>query len=327
MLRFQRVGDDMGIFGRWAVVASAVVAFSALSLTARAADYPDKVIKLVVGYPPGGGVDVMARVLSAVIVENKPGASGMIGAEFVAKAAPDGYTLILAPADTHSINPAVYTNIRYDAKKDFEPVALLGNLPMTLVVNPSSPAKTVDEFVKLVKAKPGQMTFASWGVGSSSHVAMETLMLDEKLEMLHVPFTGAAPAINAIVAGQVDAMMVTLPTSEPQDQAGKVRIIGVTPIQRAEGSPTYPTKGMPAHVSAWIGVLAPAKTPPDIMARLNREIAALVADPQVRAALAKAGLEPAAEVSNPADFGRFLATQYDLWGKTVREAKITVELK
>ena len=318
------------------VLASIAVALSALSQSAPAADYPARLIKMVVSYPPGGGVDVMARVLSAalgerlketVIVENKPGASGMIGAEYVAKSAPDGYTIMLAPADTHSINPNVYSNIRYDAKRDFEPVALLGNLPMTLVVNPALPARTVDEFVKLVKERPGKISFASWGVGSSSHVAMETLMLQSKLDMLHVPFTGAAPAINSVIAGQVDAMMVTLPTSEPHHHAGKVRIIGVTPIQRPDGSSTYPTQGMPAHLSAWVGVLAPARAPPEIVARLNSEIRALMADPQVRAGLVKAGLEPVTEVGSPADFGRFLAIQYDLWGRTVREAKITVELK
>ncbi len=145
--------------------------------------------------------------------------------------------------------------------------------------------------------------------------------------MLHVPFTGAAPAMNALIAGQIDAMMVTLPTSEPYDQSGKVRIIGVTPIQRPPGSPAYPTQGMPAHLSAWVGVLAPAKTPTAIVDRLNREIKALIADPPVRAGLVKAGLEPAAEIESPAAFGRFLATQYDLWGKTVREANISVELK
>lgn len=325
----------MKVSRRWAIPASIAMAFAVLSAP-LAADYPSKPVKMIVSYPPGGGVDVMARVIAAalgerlretVVVENKPGASGMIGAEYVAKAAPDGYTIMLAPADTHSINPHVYTGIRYDAKQDFEPVALLGNLPMTLVVNPALPAKTVDEFVGFVKQRPGKVTFASWGIGSSSHVAMETLILEAKLDMVHVPFTGAAPAINAIIAGQVDSMMVTLPTSEPYDQAGKVRIIGVTPIQRPPGSRTYPTQGMPAHVSAWIGVLAPAKTPAAIVERLNREVRAVMTDPKVRAGLVKAGLEPAAEVEGPSAFGRFLAMQHGLWGKTVREANIRVELK
>lgn len=321
---------------RWAVAASIAFALAALSASPALAEYPSKPIRMIVSYPPGGGVDVMARVLAAalgkrlketVIVENKPGASGMIGTEHVAKAAPDGYTIMLAPADTHSINPNVYASIRYDAKRDFEPVALLGNLPMTLVVNPALPVKTVADFISYVKERPGKVTFASWGIGSSSHVAMETLILESKLEMLHVPFTGAAPAMNALIAGQIDAMMVTLPTSEPYDQSGKVRIIGVTPIKRPPGSPSYPTQGMPAHVAAWVGVLAPAKTPPAVVERLNHEIKTLMIDPPVRAGLVKAGLEPVSEVENPAAFGRFLAAQYDLWGKTVREARISVELK
>lgn len=301
-----------------------------------AADYPTKPVRIVVTYPPGGGMDVMARLLTAplgerlkqsVIVENRPGASGMIGAEYVARAAPDGHTLILAPADTHSINPHVYSNIRYDAIRDFAPIALLGNLPVTLVVNPGLPAKTVGEFVKMVRERPGKMSFASWGIGSGSHVAMETLLLEAKLKMLHVPFTGAAPAITAVIAGQVDAMMVTLPTSEPFHQAGKVRILGVTPIKRPPGAPTYSQEGMPAHVALWIGVLAPAKTPPEVVNLLNRQIKAVMQDPKVRAGLVKAGLEPAGEIGSPADFGKFLATQSQLWGKTVREAKISMELK
>jgi tripartite-type tricarboxylate transporter receptor subunit TctC len=328
--------DDMKILKLWTLLATVAVTLAMPAQPVLAADYPIKPIKIVVTYPPGGGMDVMARVLSAplgqrlkesVIVENRPGASGMIGAEYVARSAPDGYTVILAPADTHSINPHVYSNLRYDAKRDFEPVALLGNLPMTLVVNPGLPAKTVDEFVKLVSERPGRISFASWGIGSSSHVAMETLMLEAKLKMLHVPFTGAAPAIAAVIAGQVDAMMVTLPTSEPHHQSGKVRMIGVTPIQRPAGAPTYSQQGMPAHVAAWIGILAPAKTSAEVLARLNREIKAVMEDPQVRAGLVKAGLEPVGEVGSPSDFGKFLATQYDLWGKTVREAKISVELK
>jgi tripartite-type tricarboxylate transporter receptor subunit TctC len=325
----------MKVLRIWAL-ALVVLALGALPQPAGASDYPNKVVKVIVSYPPGGGMDVMARVLAAalaermnqsVIVENKPGASGMIGAEFVAKSPADGYTLMLAPADTHSINPNVYTNMRYDARRDFAPVARLGDLPMTLVVSPSSPATSVEDFVKLAKQQPGKITFASWGVGSSSHVAMETLMLEQKIDMLHVPFTGAAPAINAVIAGQVDAAMVTLPTSEPQHEGGKVRIIGVTPIKRPAGSPSYPEKGMPSHLSAWIGVLAPAKTPPEVVTKLNREIGALMADASVRGRLVKAGLEPASEVAPPKAFEQFLSTQYDLWGKTVREAKISVELK
>jgi len=302
----------------------------------HAQTYPNQPVKLVVTYPPGGGMDVMARVLSAplqarlgqpVVVDNRPGASGMIGAEHVAKAPGDGYTLILAPADTHSINPHVYKNIRYNALTDFEPVALLGELPMTLVVNPKLPANSVAEFLKYAASNPGKVTFASWGIGSSSHLAMETLILQSNLKMTHVPFTGAAPAIAAVMAGTVDSMMVTLPTSEPQHIAGKVRIIGVTPIQRPAGAPALPAAGMPPHLAAWIGILAPAKTPAAVVERLNKEIRGAMADPAVRAGLTKAGLEVATTNGTPAEFGKFLKTQDELWGKTVREAQISVDLK
>jgi tripartite-type tricarboxylate transporter receptor subunit TctC len=322
----------MKIFRRCAMLAAALM----LAVPAIAADYPTKPIKMVVTYPPGGGMDVMARLIAgplgerlkqSVVVDNRPGASGMIGTEFVGKSAPDGYTILLAPADTHSINPHVYTNIRYDARRDFEPIAFVGNFPIALVVNPAVPATTVEDFVKMVKERPGKMSFASWGIGSSSHVAMEVLLHNAGLNMLHVPYTGAAPAISAIIGGQVDSMMVTLPTAEPFHQSNKIRILGVTPTHRPAGAATYSQQGMPADVVLWGGILAPAKTPRDIVAVLNRELKVVMQDQQVRAALAKTGLEPASQVDSPAEFGKFLNSQYEAWGKTIRAANISMEFK
>jgi tripartite-type tricarboxylate transporter receptor subunit TctC len=318
---------------RFALIAAVLLSFSA-QFPASAQDYPSKPVKIVVTYPPGGGMDVTARMLSAplgerlkqtVIVENRPGASGMIGADYVAKSAPDGYTLILAPADTHSINPHVYTKMTYDSRRDFVPVAMLGNLPMTLLVNPSLGINSVDDLVRIAREKPGKLTFGSWGIGSSSHVAMEVLKQERKIDMLHVPFTGAAPAIAAVAGGQVDAMMASLPTSDPQHAGGKVRIIGVTPIKRAAGALPLPEAGMPPGVAVWVGILAPAKTPPEIVARLNREFKAVLDDPATRAQLNKAGIEPAASVAPPAEFSKFFNESYDYWGRTVREAKIKVD--
>jgi tripartite-type tricarboxylate transporter receptor subunit TctC len=217
--------------------------------------------------------------------------------------------------------------MRYDARRDFVPVAMLGNLPMTLLVNPSLPVHSVDDLVKLAKERPGKLTFDSWGIGSSSHVAMEVLKQERKFEMLHVPYTGAAPAIAAVAGGQVDAMMASLPTSEPQHVGGKIRIIGVTPVKRPAGSVALPEAGMPPGVAVWVGILAPAKTPPEIVNRLNREFKAILDDPQARAQLTKAGIEPAASVGSPQEFTKFFNESYDFWGKTVREAKISVELK
>ena len=303
---------------------------------AAAAEYPTKPVRMIVTFPPGGGMDTMARLISGplgdrlkqpVVVDNRPGASGLIGAEAAARAAPDGYTLLMGSADTHAINPAVFSNIRYDAIKDFAPVALLGDLPMTLVVNPNVPANNIEEFLRIVKERPGKMTYSSWGIGSGSQIAMETILQPGKLQMLHVPFPGSAPAIAAIMGGQVDAMMVTLPTSEPNHSSGRVRILGVTPIRRPAGSPDYPRAGMPPDLGIWVGVFAPAKTDPAIVALLNRDIKALMDDAAVRASFAKTGLEVVPSVAPPAEFARFVEASNASWGKTVRDANIKVELK
>jgi tripartite-type tricarboxylate transporter receptor subunit TctC len=181
--------------------------------------------------------------------------------------------------------------------------------------------------VKLVADNPGKLSFASWGVGSSSHVLMEILLADKGLKMLHVPFTGAAPAVNAVISGDVNSMMISLPNAEAYHQAGRVRIIGTTPTERAVGTQTYSQEGMPSHVVVWIGVLAPAKTPTAIVDKLNRELRAVVADPNMETSLVKLGFEPSKQAWNSAQFGKFLDQQYEAWGKTIKEANITAELK
>jgi len=302
---------------------------------AIAADYPDHPIKMVVAYPPGGATDVMARAVAqklgerlkqSIVIENKPGASGQIGSEYVARSAPDGYTLIFTAADTHSINPHVYPKIAYDARRDFTPVAQVGYLPLALIVNPSVKASNVKEFVALAKAQPGKLTFASFGVGSSSHVAMEMLKAQAGIDLLHVPFQGAAPAVSAIMGGQVDAMMVPLTLAAPNHQAGKVRLLGVAAPARFAGAPDAPTfaeQGLPLNSAPWVGILAPAKTPQDIVERLNREVNAALDDPQVQETLQKNGL--ARETKTQAQFKAFLDTEYDRWGGTIRTANIKAE--
>jgi len=302
---------------------------------AIAADYPDHPIKMVVAYPPGGATDVMARAVAqklgerlkqSIVIENKPGASGQIGSEYIARSAPDGYTLIFTAADTHSINPHVYPKIAYDARRDFTPVAQVGYLPLALIVNPSVKASNVKEFVALAKAQPGKLTFASFGVGSSSHVAMEMLKAQAGIDLLHVPFQGAAPAVSAIMGGQVDAMMVPLTLAAPNHQAGKVRLLGVAAPARFAGAPDAPTfaeQGLPLNSAPWVGILAPAKTPQDIVERLNREVNAALDDPQVQETLQKNGL--ARETKTQAQFKAFLDTEYDRWGGTIRTANIKAE--
>jgi tripartite-type tricarboxylate transporter receptor subunit TctC len=307
----------------------------AAAMPAAAADYPDHPIKMIVAYPPGGATDVMARAVAqrlgerlkqSVVVDNRPGASGQIGSDVVAKSPPDGYTLIFTAADTHSINPHVYPKITYDAKRDFVPIAQVGYLPMALIVNPQVKATNVKEFVALAKAQPGKFTYASFGTGSSSQVAMEMFKGAAGIDLLHVPFQGAAPAVTAIIGGQVDAMMVPLTVAYPNHQSGKVRILGVAAPKRFAGAQdiaTFAEQGMPLDSAPWVGILAPAKTPVDIVDRLSREVAAVAQDPQVQETLVKNGLQP--DVKRAPEFKVFLDEEYDRWGATIRAANIKSE--
>jgi tripartite-type tricarboxylate transporter receptor subunit TctC len=319
------------------LIAAATVAVSCgvASTLAHGADYPDRPIKIVVAYPPGGATDVIARAIGlrlgerlkqSVLVENRPGASGQIGAAYVAKSAADGYTLIFTAADTHSINPHVYPKIAYDARRDFIPVAQVGYLPIALIVNPSVKANNVKEFVALARQQPGKLTFASFGTGSSSHVAMEMLKAEAKIDLLHVPFQGAAPAVTAVLAGQVDSMMVPLTLAVPHHRAEKVRLLGVAAPARFAGAsdlPTFTEQGIPLNSAPWLGVLAPARTPQDIVELLNRELNAVLDDAEVQQTLLKNGL--ARETRKQPEFKAFLDGEYERWGATIRGANIKSE--
>jgi tripartite-type tricarboxylate transporter receptor subunit TctC len=308
---------------------------SALAPLHAVADYPDKPVRLIVAYPAGGATDVIARAVAArlrdrlkqaVVVENRPGASGMIGTEAVAKAAPDGYTLVFAASDTHSINPHVYPTIRYDARRDFVPVALVGWLPFGLIVSPSLQATSVAQFIAQAKQNPGKVTFASWGVGSSGHVAMEMLRGESSVNLLHVPFQGAAPALTAVMGGQVDAMLVPMVLAESNHRSGKVRLLGVASPRRFVGVPDVPTfseQGTPLLIRTFLGIMAPAKVAPETVARLNREANTVLEDPQLRELLIKNGVEAA--TATPQEFQSLLDSEYARWGKTVREGHITAE--
>jgi tripartite-type tricarboxylate transporter receptor subunit TctC len=299
------------------------------------AEYPDHPIKMVVPYPAGGATDVVARAVAQklgdrlkqpVVIENKGGASGQIGAEYVSKSAPDGYTLVFTAADTHSINPYVYPKIAYDAKKDFSPIAEVGILQMTLIVNPNVKAKTVQEFVNLVHQQAGKMSYASYGTGSSSHVAMAMLNVAEKLDILHIPFQGAAPAIAAVMAGQIDSMMVPLTLAYPNHQAGKVRILGVAAAKRFVSAPEMPTfteQGYNINATPWLGILGPAKLPQTTIDKLNSEINAVCEDPQIVELLVKNGL--AVETKNVAQFKAYLDSESERWGTTIKTANIKAE--
>ena len=325
------------MFKLWKLMRVAALALMAALVAApvQANGYPDRPIKLIVTYPPGGSTDVIARAVATrlgerlkqpVVIDNRPGASGMIGSEAAAKAPGDGYTLIMAVADTHSINPHVYSNIRYDARKDFTPVGLVGYVSYALIVSPAIKATTVPEFAALARQQPGKLTYASWGIGSSSQVSMEMFKADAKVDVLHVPFQGAAPAISAVMGGQVDALMVPLTLAEPNHKAGKVRLLAVAAPKRFIGSPDTPTfaeQGMPLTAGVWLGVLGPANLPADVVTVLNRELNAVLNDAQVRETLIRNGLEPMPDT--PQAFKAFLDAEYDKWGKTIRGAAIRAE--
>ena len=318
---------------RWVSALGFVCA--ALACGPAAAEYPEKPIRLVVPWPAGGGSDVVARVVALpmgerlkqnVIVENRPGANGAIGSEVVARAAKDGYTLIWVTADTHAINPHVYPKLAYDPRRDFAAVGMAGYFPYALVVNPSFPAASVADFVARAKQQPGKITFASWGVGGSAHVAMEMFKQQGAFDVLHVPFQGAAPAIQAVVAGQVDCMIVPISVADSYSKGGRIKMLGLAAPQRFPGAPelrTFAEQGVPVNAGTWVGIMAPAGTPPEILARLNRALNAAIDSPEVRTALLKLNTEPATMTVE--QFKAFVDAEYERWGKTVRDAKIKSE--
>ena len=298
------------------------------------AAFPERPVKLVVGYPPGGGTDVIARLFATqlterlkqpVVIENRPGAAGMIGSEFVANAPADGYTMIFTASDTHTINPHVYPKIRYDARRDFTPVGLAGFLTMALVTNNSQPG-TLKEFVAAARAKPGSFNFASWGIGSSSQIAMESFLATSGMKMTHVPFQGAAPALTAVLGSQVEAFMVPMTLAEPNFRAGKLKLIGVAAPQRvpwAKDIPTLAEQGVDSDGSIWLGVLAPAKAPAEAINVMNKALNEVIADPAVSANLYKNGFIPRG--GSVQDFTGYLQREFDRMGKVIRDAGIKAD--
>ena len=299
------------------------------------ASYPERPVTMVVPYNAGGGTDVLARIIAAgaskvlqqtIVVENKPGASGMIGSNAVAKSRPDGYTLELTAADTHGINPHVYSNIPYDARKDFVAVAQIGYNPYALLVSSQLSIKSIQDFIALAKSQPGKLTYASWGVGSSSHVAMEMLKVNQGLDLLHVPYTGAAPALQALMGGQVDALFVPLSIAKPSADSGKTILIGLAAPKRSVGSPEIPTlleQGIDVTASPWIGVLAPAQTPQSVIDTLSGAFLKAVDDAEVTRALTGAGLEMSPRSSE--EFSNFMVEDFARWGDTVKATNIKAD--
>ena len=315
----------------------ALGALPALFATLAAAQtYPTKSIRIVVPFPPGGATDMLARDVAQkltevwaqpVIVDNRPGAAGNIGSELVAKAAPDGYTLEMGTVGTHAINASLYAKMPYDHVKDFVPVILVASVPNVLVVNPAVPVNSVAELVAYAKANPGKLNFASSGAGTSIHLSGELFKTMAGVQMTHIPYKGSAPALQDLIGGQVQLMFDNLPPSLPQIKAGKLRALAVTSAARAPALPDVPTvaeAGLPGfEASSWFGLLAPAGTPPTIVARLNAEVAKWLATPEAKDKLSKQGANAAG--GTPEDFVKHIATETAKWAKVVKESGAKVD--
>ena len=314
------------------VYGGALAGFLCASGAAHAQDapqYPNKAIRFFVGFAAGGFTDVMARIIAAklaenwnqqVIVDNRPGAGTIVATDLVAKAPADGYTLLMM-TDNHVTNPSLFKQLPYDSEKDFAPVTLGAMAPFMLLVHPALPAKNVKELVALAKARPGQLLFGSGGIGGPGHLAGELLNTMAGIRMVHVPYKGGALAMIDLQAGQVQLYFGNLPISIPHVKTGKVRALAVSSAKRAISAPEYPTvaETIPGfELTPWYGVLARAGTPPDILAKLNREIAGMLRSPEIRERLIGLGAEPVGNTQ--AEFAAFLKTEAVKWGKLVRDS-------
>lgn len=302
---------------------------------AFADSFPSKAIKLVVGFPPGGINDIVARVVGQklgdalgqpVVIENKAGAGGTIGADQVAKAKPDGYTLLLGSVSNIAMAPSQYKGLPYDPVKDFSPVALLAAAPNILVVNPQFPANSVKDLIELAKRKPGQISYASAGSGTSNHLTVELLKVLANVDLVHVPYKGDGVGITDVIGGQVPMMFPTLPVALPHIKAGKLRAIAVSSPARTPLAPGVPTVaesgGLPDfEVSVWVGILAPANTPKDIVDRVSGELTRIVQTPEVREKLSSLGAGP--DPRDAAQFGAYIKSETAKWSKVAAAARIT----
>ena len=302
----------------------------------HAQDYPSKPVRFVVPFAPGGTTDVLARLvgekLSAslgqqFVVDNKPGAGGNVGTAQVAKAEPDGYTLLMGTVGTHAINASIYPSLPYDPVQDFAPVTLVATVPNVLVVNPEVPANSVAELIALAKEKPGELNFASSGNGTSIHLSGELFKAMTGVDIVHVPYKGSGPAVVDLLGGQVEMMFDNLPSSAPHIKAGKLRPLGVTSKERSPTLPDVPTiaeAGVPGYEAlSWFGVLVPAGTPDAVVTRLQQEIAKILADPAMRERFAELGAVPAGDT--PAEFAAFIGSETAKWADVVQKAGITLE--
>ena len=297
--------------------------------------YPSKPIRIVVPYPPGGFNDTLGRTLAAKFteawgqpsfVENRPGANTVIGVDHVAKSTPDGYTLLIV-AFPFAVTPSLLKDMPYDTVKDFSPVVWAAVSPNVLVVNPALPVKSVGELIALAKAKPGSLSYASTGNGSSNHISMELFKSLAGVDIVHIPYKGSGPAVTDLLGGQVQLMFDNAPNVMPQVKAGRLRALGMSSAKRASFArdiPTVAESGVPGYeVAVWFGVVAPAGTPREIVQKLNAEVLRILAMPDVRERFVSQGVEPVG--STPEQFGEHIKSQMAKWGKVVRDAGVKAE--
>lgn len=303
---------------------------------AIAQDFPRKPIRIIVPFPPGGTPDMLSRLLSQratqlfgkqVIIDNRPGAGGNVAMELVARAPGDGYTLIMGSIGTCAINPYIYKTIGFDVERDFAPLMEVGRIANLLAVHPSVPAKDVKQLVALIRAKPGEMTYASSGFGSSLHLTSELFESLAGIQIRHVPYKGSALAVAALVGGEVNFMFDNMPSISPHAGAGRVRPIAVTGTKRSKLFPDVPTMQEAGYkdvvMQPWFGLLAPAKTSPEVLAKLNAVFNEALRDPTVQKRLAELDVEPVG--GSGADFGKHVRAESEKWSRLIRERKITAE--
>jgi tripartite-type tricarboxylate transporter receptor subunit TctC len=315
-------------------LATGAAALPALSRVARAQTYPTRPVRLIVGFPPGGPSDLLARLIGQwlserlgqpFIVENRPGASGNIATEAVIRAPTDGHTLLLV-VPGNAISDVLYDKLNFSFIRDTAPVAGISNGPLVMEVNPAIPVHTVPEFIAYTRVRPGQINFASPGIGTTIHLSGELFNMMTGVKMVHVPYRGNAPALTDLIAGQVQMMFADTPSSIEHVKSGKLRALAVATAVRSEILPELPTVSefLPGfQASNWFGVAAPRNTPPEIIDKLNKEINVALADPKIKARLAVLGAAPLA--GSPADFGKFIATEAERWTKVIRTTGIKAD--
>lgn len=311
------------------------ILLAALACNALAQSYPSKTIRYIVPWPPGGGADVLSRILSpklsealgqSIIIDNRGGASGNIGAEAAAKSPPDGYTIVWANAGTHAVNPSIYSKMPFK-ESDFAPIIWISSIPQLVVVHPSLPVKNVKELIALDKARPGQLSYGSSGSGNYNHLAGELINRMAGSKIVHVPYRGGGPAVIALLSGEIDLMLTDPASIMPHVRAGKMRAIAVTSAKRSIAMPELPTvaeNGVPGYeVTSWSGILVPAGTPAEIIKRLNSEFNKIISVPEMKARMLEFGHEPVG--GPPEEFGEQIRKEIAKWAPVVKAAGVKVD--